>query len=44
VEDIAPVAFGEPGEPAVVGAVTLSVLLLELDEGSGTLVAVEAQG
>jgi predicted aspartyl protease len=44
VEDIAPVAFGEPDELAVVGAVTLAVLLLEVDEGSGTLVAVEARG
>jgi predicted aspartyl protease len=42
-EDIAPVAFGEPGQPAVIGAVTLAVLLLELDPDGHALVAVEAQ-
>jgi predicted aspartyl protease len=30
-EDIAPVLFGEPGEPTVLGAATLSVLMLRAD-------------
>jgi predicted aspartyl protease len=30
-EDIAPVLFGDPSEPSLVGSVTLSILLLEAD-------------
>ncbi len=42
VEDVAPVLFGEPGEPTVIGAVTLSILLLRADAESGQIVAVDA--
>lgn len=42
VEDVAPVLFGEPGEPAVIGAVTLSILLLRVDEDSRQIVSVDA--
>jgi hypothetical protein len=31
VEDLAPVLFGEPGTPTVLGALTLAILLLEAD-------------
>jgi hypothetical protein len=31
VEDLAPVLFGEPGAPAIIGSVTLAILLLEAD-------------
>ncbi len=43
VEDVAPVLFGEAGEPAVIGAVTLSILLLRVDENSRQLVSVDAK-
>jgi hypothetical protein len=42
VEDIAPVLFGEPGTPAVLGSVTLSILMLELQ--GGELVPVAGRG
>jgi hypothetical protein len=42
VEDVAPVLFGEMGEPAVIGAVTLSILLLRADADSRQLVSVDA--
>ena len=42
-EDITPVLFGEPGEPCVIGAVTLSILLLRVDDDGSGLVPVEAQ-
>ena len=42
-EDVTPVLFGAPGEPAVVGATTLSILLLRWDAEAGRLVSVEAQ-
>src|SRR5262245_45720166 len=41
-EDLAPVIFGEPGLPTVVGNLTLSLLLLQADEASRTLVPLEA--
>ena len=40
-EDIAPVLFGEPGRPTVLGAATLSVLGLTVDEARGEVVPVE---
>jgi hypothetical protein len=40
VEDIAPVLFGEPGTPTVLGAVTLSLLLLEADLTRASVVPV----
>jgi predicted aspartyl protease len=42
-EDVTPVLFGDPGTPTIIGAVTLLILLLAVDEASGTLVAVEAR-
>ena len=42
-EDVAPVLFGEPGEPAVVGAVTLAILLMRLDPDTGGLLPIEAK-
>jgi predicted aspartyl protease len=42
-EDIAPVLFGESGEPSVIGAVTLAVLLLRADFDSGQIVSVDAR-
>jgi predicted aspartyl protease len=42
-EDIAPVLFGEPGDPTVLGATTLSILLLRPDEASGQMLSVEAE-
>ena len=42
-EDVAPVLFGEPGEPAVIGYVTLAILLLGLDTASGALIPLEAR-
>lgn len=41
-EDIAPVLFGEPGAPAVIGATTLSILLLEPDPDNGQMLSVVA--
>ena len=38
VEDLAPVLFVEAGEPVVIGATTLTLLLLEPDEANQTLV------
>ena len=38
VEDLAPVIFVDAGEPTVIGATTLSLLLLEPDEVNLTLV------
>jgi predicted aspartyl protease len=40
VEDLAPVLFVDSGEPTVIGASTLSLLLLEPDEANQTLVQV----
>lgn len=37
LEDVAPVLFGEPGEPAVVGRLTLDTLLLRADFETQTL-------
>ena len=42
VEDVAPVLFGDAGEPAVIGAVTLSLLLLRADLDSGQIVPFDA--
>ena len=42
VEDIAPVLFGKPGTPAVLGNVTLRILMLELQ--GGELVQVSGRG
>jgi predicted aspartyl protease len=36
-EDIAPVLFGEPGEPSVIGSATLSVLMLRADSETGSV-------
>ncbi len=43
-EDVAPVLFGEPGEPAVIGATTLAILLLRWDTDAQRLLPIEAQG
>jgi predicted aspartyl protease len=43
VEDVTPVLFGEPGEPAVIGQVTLAILLMRLEPGTGRLVPMEAK-
>jgi len=40
VEDLAPVLFVDAGEPTVIGATTLSLLLLAPDEANQTLVQV----
>ena len=40
VEDLAPVLFVEAGEPTVIGATTLALLLLEPDEANGTIVQI----
>jgi predicted aspartyl protease len=40
VEDLAPVLFVEAGEPTVIGATTLALLLLEPDEANETLVQI----
>jgi len=40
VEDLAPVLFVEAGEPTVIGATTLALLLLEPDEANQTIVQV----
>jgi hypothetical protein len=42
-EDVAPVLFGELGEPAVVGATTLSILLLRWEPDERQLLPMEAQ-
>lgn len=42
-EDVTPVLFGEPGEPPLIGAATLSVLLLRWDPDGRRLVPFEAQ-
>jgi predicted aspartyl protease len=41
LEDIAPVIFGEPGEPTVVGAATLAVLALRADDQTQRVVPAE---
>jgi predicted aspartyl protease len=41
-EDVAPVLFGEPGRPAVLGKVTLDLLLLRADAEAGAIVPIEA--
>lgn len=41
-EDVTPVLFGEPGRPAIIGAVTLEILLLRFDPDTGQMVTVEA--
>ena len=43
-EDVGPVVFSERGTPAVIGHVTLALLLLEVDEEQQKLVLVEAVG
>ena len=40
VEDLAPVLFVDAGEPTVIGATTLSLIMLEPDEASGTVVQI----
>ena len=40
VEDLAPVLFVEAGEPTVIGATTLALLLLEPNEANGTIVQI----
>jgi predicted aspartyl protease len=42
-EDIAPVLFGEPGEPSVIGAVTLAILLLRADIETKRVVPVQGR-
>lgn len=39
-EDLAPVLFIDAGEPTVIGATTLALLLLEPDEANGTIVQI----
>lgn len=41
-EDVVPVVFGNPGEPAVIGATTLAILLLRWDPESARLAPSEA--
>ena len=41
-EDVTPVLFGDPGTPAVIGATTLTILLLYWDADRRQMVAVEA--
>jgi predicted aspartyl protease len=41
VEDIAPVLFGEPGTPTVLGKATLDILLLRADEASRQILSVD---
>ena len=43
VEDIAPVLFTQPGTPAVLGSVTLAILLLEADASNKTLLPVSGR-
>lgn len=43
IEDLAPVLFAEAGEPSVIGATTLSLLMLAPDEANGTLVQIEGR-
>jgi predicted aspartyl protease len=40
VEDLAPVLFVGAGEPTVIGATTLALLMLEPDEANGTVVQI----
>jgi predicted aspartyl protease len=40
-EDIAPILFGEPGEPTVLGAATLAVLMLRADPETRTVIQAE---
>jgi hypothetical protein len=42
-EDVTPVLFGDPGTPAVIGATTLTILLLQWDEHSQRMQPMEAQ-
>lgn len=42
VEDVAPVLFGEPGAPPVIGVTTLAILLLAPDADSRQMVSVDA--
>jgi len=41
-EDVTPVLFGDAGQPAVIGATTLSILLLRWDAGSCQMASIEA--
>jgi predicted aspartyl protease len=41
-EDVAPVLFGDPGEPSVAGATTLAILLLRLDADARRLLPKDA--
>jgi predicted aspartyl protease len=43
VEDVAPVIFVDAGEPSVIGATTLALLMLQPDEAGGTLVQIEGR-
>ena len=43
LEDVTPILFGEPGMPAVIGATTLTILLLRWDAVSGQMLPSEAQ-
>ncbi len=43
-EDVTPVLFGDPGIPAVIGAATLTILLLRWDEHDCQMVSIEATG
>jgi predicted aspartyl protease len=42
-EDVTPILFGDPGEPSIIGATTLSILLLHWDPDNGQMLPVEAQ-
>jgi predicted aspartyl protease len=41
-EDITPVLFGDPGQPAVIGGATLTILLLRWDADTSQMMAVAA--
>jgi hypothetical protein len=41
-EDITPVLFGDPGKPAVIGATTLTILLLRWDVDNCQMLSIEA--
>ena len=43
VEDLAPVLFVDAGEPTVIGATTLALLMLQPDGASGTVVQITGQ-
>jgi hypothetical protein len=41
-EDVTPILFGNPGQPSVIGATTLAILLLRWDTGARQMLPIDA--